>query len=296
MNCQKSRIVGEKLLPRITEKLEENNIEFAVIKGAINTFRLYDSIGERQFNDIDLLINKRDLHKVKDLLKSIGLQQKEENHVQTKYFEMVTHQTMPFEYEDVSLLEGKINIDVNFGFAPNNMIKINSLVGDILKRRCYVDVFGKKIPTLSPEDMFIYLLIHIWRDAIIIHKIKATKDIELYQYLELNQLMDRYPLDWKYIEEFCINNQLNEIVYFTLYHALYISPRIEKYCGELYRKIEPADKEYLSMFGNENQEPKKWNISFGERIFCLDRYNKLLEVYKPEDFEAFNNREKIFKK
>lgn len=59
-------------LKSIRKKFLENDIRHALLKGAALQIKGFYSLGERQFRDLDILVDKKDLKKAYEILKSLG--------------------------------------------------------------------------------------------------------------------------------------------------------------------------------------------------------------------------------
>lgn len=59
-------------LKSIREKFLKNGIRHVLLKGAALQIKGFYSLGERQFRDLDILVDKKDLKKAYDVLKSLG--------------------------------------------------------------------------------------------------------------------------------------------------------------------------------------------------------------------------------
>jgi len=63
-------LTGELL--KVVELLEENGVRAVSFKGPTLALRVYGDVGLRQFGDLDILVQRKDILKVKELLVSLG--------------------------------------------------------------------------------------------------------------------------------------------------------------------------------------------------------------------------------
>lgn len=288
-------ILGTQVLPQIADILEKNTISFVFLKGNSTCFGLYEKLGARRFRDIDILVEKNDVRLVKKVLSEAGIkpEQEDDYNVKSAYFEMVTHQTYPFIAKNEYLADGGIEIDINFGYGPEAVLKNPKIVSEALQRKTAVIYKGNVIPCLSHEDEVIFLCIHIWRDAVYLHRIKNNSDIRLYQYYELVELIRKYELDWDFIHDFTKKYNLSDYVYYALYHTLMICPELKEKVSAFMNRTGISRVDFLDEFGAENKTPGKWPIPFSERIFNNKKFDAIAERYDMSSFEAFNSRQKI---
>ncbi len=294
---QKVNIVSREVMPEICKVLNENEIPFVFLKGSITSLSLFEHVGERNYSDIDLLIAKKDLKKAKKALLENGFHQDLENDpkgVKATYFEMVTHQAYPFLLGDRVSVEPSFELDINFAYGPEPVLKNKQMVLDALERRTYFEYEGNQFPTLSNEDMLIFLAAHTWRDAVYIHKIKDNEDIKLYQYIELAKLVMEKVINYEQVEAIVKKYKLEEIVYYTLYHLNYLIPVTRSKTVSFMESIKPEDTSFVNKFGIENGAGWEWPIPFEERIFNTDKFDSIVEKYSMDTFADFLKRESIF--
>lgn len=184
-----------KELLEIVQLLKDNYINYICFKGATLASSIYDDITFRQFNDIDILVAKKDLLKAKKILLSmggdldlrlLGNQKKEgiidvDDRLFIKFAKHITH-TIYWKNQ-------KREIDLHwqmFGYDFPLSLPIEYL-NESLE---YTIIFNQKISTLSPENNLLLLCGH------------GTKDCwqKLSRICDIAQLINFYPqLDWKLI-------------------------------------------------------------------------------------------------
>jgi hypothetical protein len=140
-------------LINITKLFEKNNITALSFKGPVLSSLAYGDILLRQYADLDILINEKDLYDVAQLLLDNG------------YFTDV----------DISVLKNKIylNIDNDFSFFTKSGIHIElhwklfrEKIGLNIEFASYVNdknevyIHKQKIKTLANEALLVYLCIH----------------------------------------------------------------------------------------------------------------------------------------
>jgi hypothetical protein len=135
---------------------EEKSIPVIPFKGPVLTERLYGNAALRHYDDLDLLIHKQDISRVKDLLFSFGYKPKKDlanlAPAQEKAF-LRFHYT----YDFISKNAGH-QLEVHWEFVAKSFSL--DLDYDSLWKRCREYSFDKlKILAFSPEDLLLTLCI-----------------------------------------------------------------------------------------------------------------------------------------
>lgn len=168
-------------LIKLSKLFSENNIEYIAYKGIILAEIAYKNSSLRQFGDIDLLIHKRDFHKVKNIiLENDGkyawnLKENEERAILKYYYEF------PFLFGDSASL-----IEIHWEFMEK-FFAFDYSVEDVFKRSQIIENQGEKLPTLSNEDLLIVLCVHgskhFWR--------------QLNWVCDIGNLLLNQPINWE---------------------------------------------------------------------------------------------------
>lgn len=283
------------------------SIDYGFTKGIICATSLYDDIAQRQFNDIDILINKKDLKKVKNelirngyVLGTYNFMKKEiesPNPEMIKFYEMTTHQTHSICKMSDDPVCDNICIDLNFGLGPDSNLKDSEFIESILERKeKYLYGTDIEINGLSKEDMLIHTCLHIYRDSSSIFHIKNYNDSKLYQYIDLYKIITHWKVDWNYIISISKKYNFDKQLYYSLYFCGEIFNDAKTLIKDCIRDIEIDDRGYLDCYGFENNEQGKWNVPFIERLFQNDRYNLIRMDIENNNFNAFKNREKFMER
>lgn len=189
-NALKNIYLSKELL-EIVQLLKVNNINYICFKGATLAASIYGDISLRQFNDIDILIAKKDLLKAKKILLSMG-----------GYFSLRLLDNLKKEYITNDHMFVKFAKHLAYTiYWKNKKIEVDlhwqmfcyyfplSLPIEYLNLSLeYSIVFNQKISTLSPENNLLLLCGH------------GTKDgwDKLSRICDIAELINFYPqLDWK---------------------------------------------------------------------------------------------------
>jgi hypothetical protein len=147
-------------LLRVIALLESNGVPAVAYKGPVLAATAYGDAALRQFSDLDLLVARQDLGKVNAILSSAGffasrsLTGRQERAYQAHTCEL------GFELEDP-----RVFLDVHWRFAARFMGP-GPDAGAALAGRRRVEVGGRSVPSLDPEDMLLALCLngafHMW--------------------------------------------------------------------------------------------------------------------------------------
>lgn len=140
-------------LTQVLELFRSKQIEALAFKGPVLTVALYGDVSLREYSDLDLLVQPADVPRVKPLLE--GMEYRTE--VDTEHPE-----TAPVTRFNKELLferdEGRA-IDLHWGLKAD-LFSSPLELGSVWERSASVALNGTPIPTLCPDDLFLYLCFH----------------------------------------------------------------------------------------------------------------------------------------
>lgn len=151
-NARRNLVMTARLL-KVLKVFEAHGIRAVPLKGPVLAEAAYGDIALRTFSDLDILVLKRDIPKVKELLISGGFRpwytftKRQED----AYLKQVKE--YPFEAGN-----GELQLDVHWKFAPQYMGDRD--IGGALDRARPGRVGGVEVPILSDEDTLLMLCIH----------------------------------------------------------------------------------------------------------------------------------------
>lgn len=122
-------------LDNIFQKFNDNNIDVLAVKGVVLK-NIYPEQGQRSMNDADIVVRKKDIEKVKELLLSSGYELHDDN---DKFHLKFTNRLYPIIEVHWSFIEGKDVYD--------------SIWNDTIKDK----IINTDIKTLSHEDFIVQL-------------------------------------------------------------------------------------------------------------------------------------------
>ena len=198
--------VLRKFINKISYELEINNINHAFLKGSIlsncsfnNKTPIY-KLGERTSNDIDILINPKDLGKLEKILEKLHFKQGYYDYSKEKVTlfdrkeiisrRMNRNETAPWVLKTTNTIVPFIEIDINF--STSNLSNDNKLTDKLLSNTvCYKSIDNNYIRTLEKYDFIIHLILHAYKELTNKFQVDRHKDIQLYKFLDLYLLLSK---------------------------------------------------------------------------------------------------------
>lgn len=280
----------KKYIKDIASALCEANIEHVFLKGSVLSSTIYP-VGARAFNDIDILVSRKSIQSVKEVLYELGFRQGrydyKKNVVDEFNQDTITQyintkgEMAPF----VKIVNEKtiktIDVDVNFSldWKANDSDKA---VNHFLSERILVPIDDDfSIYSLKEEHLFIQLCIHFYKDSVLVDIIKKRKVLDLYKFVDI------YTFIQTYFEKICpqkifddsIKYGFDKYVFFTLNYIIKIFPdildipTIKKKIEALYQKYNymNADDIMTVIFDQYNPEIRMEDkSSLIDRLFSYD--------------------------
>lgn len=199
--------VLRKFINKISYELEVQHINHAFLKGSILSNCLFENDktpiykqGERTSNDIDILINPKELGKVEKILKKLHFKQGYYDYQKEKIVlfdrkeiicrRMNRNETAPWVLKTTNTIVPFIEIDINF--STSNLSNDNTLTEKILSNtKCYKSIDNNYIRTLEKYNFIIHLILHTYKELINKFQVDRHKDIQLYKFLDLYLLLSK---------------------------------------------------------------------------------------------------------
>ena len=183
-------------LRRVDEILANCRGSYAMLKGAY-LCGVYPE-GLRTSNDIDLLIEKKNLSKIENALKKAGLKQgsvKNGEFVPATrkeiiFASMMKGETMPYVLETDEPAMPYLEIDLNFalGYKNEAPTRVHTMLSRVVRR----DFGDFAIETLCKEDFLIHLCAHLYKEATAYPWVQMGRDLSLYKFLDIYLLTEEY--------------------------------------------------------------------------------------------------------
>lgn len=269
---------------------EENNIPYAVIKGAVLSEMAYGDAFCRRSGDIDLLLLRDNIDRAKQIMINCGFVQgrvTDEGIVPFNRRELLfqisaSHQTAPFIKKTANPVCPYVNVDVNLDiFWGESDVKAD--MPFVLEHTECAEINGIKLKKLTPELEFIALCLHHYKDANSIYLL-WQKGLSLSLFCDIYFYLKNNRLNLQVLKVASKHLQAEDFVYYCIYYCneIFNDNLLAPYLETL--KTETSEQN-LNTFGLDKAERKPWNISFAERLFsgCLKQYFE--KVLSPEDLQ-----------
>jgi hypothetical protein len=191
-------------LKKVLKALNANGIIPIILKGAYLSEKIYQDIGARFFNDVDILVRKQEFARAENILFGLGY-----------------GYTAPERAKEARQLGGQISfcknnsvIDLHWDIVDlerfNRVCAIN--IEDFWQRSHEIEMFEGKIRELSVEDLMLYLLLHLSLQ----HCFQGRK---LYQDIREVLLRMGDLINWQSVVERSKTYKVRRPVYFALFYA-----------------------------------------------------------------------------
>lgn len=275
-------------LTKISKQFEKYDVVVPILKGNILASIVYPAIETRLFNDLDMLMQLKDVAPVTKALEEAGYLQghydKEKNIiVEASRKEKILQQIASHELQEFQKLgESKfvkiIEADVNHDILWKGNCPYKIPTEDLIKRAITVEINGQKSYMLEYVDNIIQLSCHLFKEATLMMWITDLRDLKIYKFADLYSYIKKFfnKIDWDELVSRVKGYGIEKIVYYNFHF-------IEMMFGEIVPKrvldeIRPLDLTYLDEYGIENKEPSNWNCDFFTRLFDTNRIVDLNEI------------------
>jgi hypothetical protein len=259
---------------------------FALLKGSY-LLNLY-SYGTRTSNDIDLLINKDDVTYFVDKFKSNGYEQ---GFIRGGEFVPATRkdiiesrlnngETVPLIKESGLFNLKYFEVDLNFSLDYKAKQE-NDLVPDLLQgRENLIETYKGNLPTLNNVDFFIFLCLHLYKEATVYDWVKRERDMTLYKFVDIYLFLKKFgTADFmKTLEGKIRKYGFEKECYYAVVNTCKLFDINEDNISSLISNIAPEDVGYL----NQIIYPAKrkifsYNIDVKEWCFLNNRKDALFD-------------------
>lgn len=251
---------------RIIEECKKYDIIVAPVKGAYLIPKLYQDYRTRFMGDIDLLVKKRDIQSIKDIMKKMGYVQgyfdrkAKKIRTITREEELFWKLNMSNLYPYVKTIENEYleAYKVDFRFSLDDS-RNESAVNEML------DSFHNK--QMRYEYYLIHLCTHLYNEAIKVQFVKWGKDLNLIKFCDIRE----------FIHKFCDDEVLYKAILFAqkynyekaMFYVFYYLGEIyeDGYEKDILKKLN-IDEDSLNTYKIYSiDKEKSWKTDFWVRFF-----------------------------
>lgn len=271
----------------LVEVFKDVTFKYALLKGAY-LVQLYPK-GFRTSNDIDILIQEKDLSFIESRLKDFGFIQ---GNVRNDILEPALRseiissrinrgETVPWIKEVNWSSQKFIEIDLNFSldYKPNGS---QNTVQTFLERSC-MNIFTKagSLPTLSTADFFIQLCTHLYKEATTIAWIKMKRDLSLYKFVDIYLFIHKF-FNAEFVTEIAelvVNLGVAKECMYTLVRTKELFDINNTFVDKLIDMLSLVGEYNLDyVYDPQNKRFYKFDVAFREWMFLPNRITALKEV------------------
>lgn len=276
----------EKDLSFVCNFMKEAKFKYALLKGAFLIPFVYER-GLRYSNDIDILIDEKDIDACQEILLKNGFIQgrvigdvlQPATRKEVILSRMNYGETIPF----CKPCENRyIFVDINFSLDYKPAIE-RRIIQNMLDNVIEISWNNCQIRTLDISNFVIHLCMHLYKEATTLDWVKRRKDLNLYKFNDLNMIFHDCIDEntYKQIKKLIIEYGVQKECFYALLYASKIYHTLENMGNyiELLNAIQPEDLAYLSQIVDpENKKVFVYNMSFQEWFACENRVEQLFEV------------------
>jgi hypothetical protein len=262
LNVQRNlRATGH--LTEIIRALECHGISAIPYKGPALASLIYQDVGMREFSDLDLLVDRMEVFKAKEVMTELGYLPEIELAVWQEKIFLETGNVLLFTHRETKNL-----VELHWQLSPGYLAPATD-TGALRKRLVEVYPGGQRMKTLSPEDYLVYLCVHgakhLWE------RLGWLADIA-------TLISDQPELDWDFVVEEA-GRQKSE-------RMLLLGLQLAREIIDIHLPLQIAEK-IAGDFKVKSlaHESKKWLLTstgssptFRERVgYCLNLHRRLRE-------------------
>ena len=145
-------------LIKVMELLRASGVQAMPYKGPVLAVDAYGDVALREFEDLDIIVRKRDMAKVDAVMKGLGYRP---NHV-WKFDSGPSSGVVPGEYDYRDEARGMI-VEFHTEFTLRHF-PVRPNLDEMARRLVPVTISGHEIRTFAPEDMLLLLCVHGSKD------------------------------------------------------------------------------------------------------------------------------------
>ncbi len=248
------------------------NTQYAVIKGAVLSKRIYNNTAYRVSGDIDILISPKDAEYVKSALTEKGFIQgcvSGDKIVPYTRRELVfqktfSHQLAAFVRRTDDKICPFVNIDINTDIMWGES-RVKTDMDAFLSQTVSGEIEGVAVKTLPPEEEFISLCLHHYKDCNSIYLL-SRRGLQLSHFCDIYYYVKNVPLDISELKKKCDSLGVSDYIYYCVYHAreLFGGDGIELFTDAFRSESGEA---LLNRFGLASDEYHVWPKPVTEYLF-----------------------------
>ncbi|REK71607.1 nucleotidyltransferase family protein [Paenibacillus paeoniae] len=288
-NIARAKEQFELSIPLLSQ-LEREGINYALLKGIVLSNSIYNDYGCREFNDLDILIDRASIKEVSQILNKLGYVQGtidfrtnkviSSERKEIALWSMVSHEVYPFIKQFDMPLSKYHKADIQFSIDLLTSTRTDEEVSVFLKRSQTVSIMGHKLSTLSWADFLIFLCIHFYKEAINYDEVIKYKDLLLYKSCDIHNMVNNHNLniDWYQLIDTVKTFNIEKSIYYSLY---YVSQLYGNFIPVfVLEALKPNNLDYLNKvtFYEKDHGLFTWTDTIVNRFFNPMRVSELIDL------------------
>ncbi|NUW34545.1 nucleotidyltransferase family protein [Nonomuraea sp. SMC257] len=252
---------------------------YAVRKGPLIAEGLYGDPGLRRMYDLDILVAPADADAMHRLLRHHGYTQgrvsvdgggiESFDRGTQVFWQLNVNNELPFVKLADTLLIEVYSIDLCLNIFQRRHTK-DVPAEELLERRIPVRLCGEDAFALSPEDQFIDLCAHFYKEATTLYYIESGGDLQILKFLDVALAAARLSSEeWHGVVSRARDYDATDSVYYALHHARLLYPELVP--QELLHDVRPAEDGFLDEYGALDGDVRTWAEPLARRLFLTDR-------------------------
>lgn len=276
---------------------ELGDIKYAIIKGEPLSLMCYGALGMRHCGDIDILISRKNISKIENVLKANGyISRNDDVNIMSRKTRIMclshSHQIPPYIKEtDKIVTEVDLNFDIFWGEYFGKRIDIDEFISDNLE----VEIYGVKVRTLQPLKAMVQLILHHYKEMNSIYHLANHNSITYNMFEDLYCLLinNQEAITVNSIYDIAYKHEIIPYVFYMLYYTsqVFKDKLLLKYVDALYTQ---QGENLLNCYGLAEDERKEWKFDFKTRLEADELFPLIRYELTPSDYEKLERNRKIF--
>lgn len=248
----------------------------------------------RLYNDIDILVSRKTLKKLEEVLQANGFMNIYSNYSREDRIFVLTnsHQLLPY----IKNINGNaiyidLNYDIFWGEYEGKRIDIEEFLSDTIE----MEIYGVKVKTLPPIKAMIHLILHHYKDMNSLFLLATRKSIRYDMFKDVYYLLknnlDAISLDKLYTMG--VEYEIIPYVFYVLYYTgqVFDDDVLKQYI-EAFRT--PVGEALLNSYGLCEKERREWKCDFKTRLDSDHLYELIKETLTERDKEKIAINKRVF--
>jgi hypothetical protein len=248
--------------------LKTENIPLILLKGIVLSNNVYENIGLREMNDIDVLARLDDLERIAVILTGMGYRPMEP--LDVNYAIQTAHHLPAF------IKKGHPRIEIHWTITdPNKHYSIEP--HGLWERAVPVQIVGHETRMLSPEDLLLHLCLHT--------SYGHSFTFGLRPFCDITEVIDHFDsaLDWQTVVDRAGDQGWRRGVYLALRLAVELAGALVP--PNIMEKLQPSDMSETILEAARNQV-------FTDKYFATSITTPLAQLLESR---RFNDKIKVFR-